>query len=141
MPGDHVAYIDGPIVVFKKITPTISRRMLNWIGVSRHSWINTDKSLFQYINHGCEPNVAQISARKVIAIKSIKKNTELLMDYSLTEAEESWQIGPCNCGTKSCRSSIQSIISLPNRTFAKYKPYIPKKFQQVYLAAQQSKMD
>lgn len=130
--GDHVAYIDGPIVVYRKFTPAISKGMLNWIGVSKYSWINTNKSLFRFINHSCDPNVAQISARKVIAVKDIPAGTELHMDYSLTEAEPDWKIGPCTCGSKNCRGYILSIDKLPPNFFRKHKDHIPKVFKAIY---------
>jgi len=84
---DFIAYIDGPIHVIREYTPTLSKQTLNWIGASKYSWINTDKSVFRFINHSCDPNVAQITQRKVVAIKDIQAGEELTMDYSLTEAE------------------------------------------------------
>lgn len=132
--GDHVVYIDGPVVVFKKFTPAISKRMLNWIGVSRYGWIDTSNSLFRFINHSCKPNVALVSKRKVIALKNIEANSEITMDYSLTEAEPGWSIQGCTCGSTECRKVIGPINTLPKKIYLKYLPYIPKKFQKIYTA-------
>ncbi|MEM9336304.1 MAG: SET domain-containing protein-lysine N-methyltransferase [Patescibacteria group bacterium] len=126
-----VAYIHGPIHVFRTFTPEISEKMLDWIGVGRFSWIDTTNSPFRYINHSCEPNVAQISKRKVIAIKDISEGEELTMDYSLTEAEPGWGF-PCNCKTKTCRKNIGPIFDLPIAHVRKMKPYIPKPFLKIY---------
>ncbi len=126
-----IDYIHGDVHVFKKITPFISKKMLNWIGVGRHSWIDTSKSKFRFINHSCDPNVAIVTKRKVIAIKNLTPGTELLMDYSLTEAEDGWSI-TCNCNTKNCRKVIGPIQTIPKQVFQKYKKYIPKNFIRIY---------
>lgn len=111
--------------------------MMNWIGVGKYSWINTDKSLFRFINHSCDPNVAQVKKRKVIALRDIPADSELTMDYSLTEAEPDWEIGPCNCGSKSCRIKVSAISKLPVSVFNKHKNHIPEKFQKIYYTSQQ----
>ncbi len=133
--NDFISYIDGPIFVIRKYTPNLSKETLNWIGVGRFSWINTDASQYRFINHSCDPNAAQITNRKVIAIKDIPADTELTIDYSLTESEEDWKIENCTCGTASCRKKIQAIMKLPKGVFNQKKRYIPKKFQSIYLSA------
>lgn len=130
--GDFIAYIDGPIVVTKNNPRIISPEADNWIGVGRYSWINTNKSIFRFINHSCEPNVAQVSKRKVVAIKDISANSEILIDYSLTEAEEGWTIERCSCKSKSCRKKIGPIFSLNKNVYRKKSTYIPKKFKELY---------
>lgn len=130
--GDFIAYIDGPVQVIREHTPTLSKQTLNWIGVSKYSWINTDKSVFRYINHSCEPNVAQITKRKVVAIKDIPAGEELTMDYSLTEAEEDWEIADCKCDSNLCRGKVVSIMKLPRKVFERKEQYIPEKFKSVY---------
>lgn len=129
--GELIDYVHGDIHVFKDISSDISEMMLDWIGVGRHSWIDTSDSMFRFINHSCDPNVAIVTKRKVIAIKNIPANTEITMDYSLTEAEEDWYID-CDCGAKQCRRKIGPISSIPRRTFNKYKQYIPKNFIRIY---------
>ena len=130
--NDTIAYIQGPIHVFRKFTPVVSKQMLNWIGVGKYSWINTDKSEFRFINHSCEPNTALISKRKVVAVQKIQAGEELTMDYSLTEAEPNWKIANCSCGTESCRGSILPIMKLSKKVYLKSKKIIPKNFQKIY---------
>lgn len=130
--GGFVAYIHGPIVSFKTLTPTISKNILDWIGVGRHSWIDTSTSPFRFINHSCDPNTVIVGQRKVIALKNIEKEEELTMDYSLTDAEEGWGLKQCFCGAKTCRHFIGPINTVPLNTYKKYLPYISKKFQKIY---------
>lgn len=132
--GDHVGYVHGTVKVFRQLTPTISKKILDWIGVGRHSWIDTSDSEFKFINHSCDPNVALVTKRKVIAIKEIGKHEEITMDYSLTEAEANWSI-KCNCQTKNCRKKIGPIQTLPKHVFNRYKHLIPPNFVKIYNVA------
>jgi len=131
--GQHVDYIHGPIVVFREFSPAISKRMLNWVGVGRYSWIDTTNSLFRFINHSCKPNVALITRRKVIALEDIQVGCEITMDYSLTEAEPGWSIDECSCGHNGCRNYIGPISTLPLKIYQKYLPNITARFRKVYV--------
>lgn len=129
--GEVVGYIHGPIVSFRAFTPTISKMMLNWIGASRYTWIDTSTSPFRFINHSCDPNVAIVTKRKVVAITDIPENTEIAMDYSLSESEPGWSI-QCTCKSPHCRKHIGPIQTIPESTYKKFKRYISKPFQNVY---------
>jgi hypothetical protein len=129
--GQRVGYVHGPIVVFRKFNPQISKKMINWIGVGRFSWIDTSNSPFRYINHSCDPNVAIVGKRTVIAIKNIEANDEITMDYSLTEAEPGWQI-TCDCKSSECRKIITPISKLPKKVFNKHIEHIPENFKRIY---------
>lgn len=131
-----VGYVHGPTHVIRHFTEDITKDTINWIGVGRYTWINTDNSLFRFINHSCKPNVAIVTKRKVIALTDIPANTEITMDYSLTEAQEDWEIEHCSCSAKGCRKRIQAIQFLPQHTFQKYYAYIPKNFVRLYKSTQ-----
>jgi SET domain-containing protein len=132
--GDFIAYIHGPIHVIRKYTPELSKNTVNWIGVGKFSWINTDKSQFRFINHSCDPNVAQVTKRKMVAIKDISAGEELSFDYSLTESEEGWMIKNCSCKSENCRGKIEAITTLPKSVYRKKEKYIPKNFKSLYLS-------
>lgn len=131
--GETIDYIHGPIVIVRKFSSALAKQSLDWIGVGRFSWINTKKSKFRYINHSCDPNVAIVTKRKVIAIKNINQDEELVMDYSFTEADKDWTLpGECKCGSIKCRKKIGPIFSLPSSVYKANKNNIPKNFQKVY---------
>lgn len=129
--GEIIGYIHGPIVSFRKFTPAISKSMLNWIGAGRYTWIDTTTSPFRFINHSCNPNVAIVTKRKVVALVDIPKNTEIVMDYSLSEAEPGWSI-QCTCNSEHCRKNIGPIQTIPESTYRRFKRHISKSFQKVY---------
>lgn len=103
---------------------------LNWVGFNKNEWIDPLKYCI-YFNHSCNPNAGIKGHVKFVALKDIKKDEEVVFDYSLNEADIFWSI-KCNCNSKQCRKVIKSIQFLPPKTFYKYKDYVPKYFQRVY---------
>lgn len=130
--GEKIGTISGDIHVFRDFTPEVSKKMVDWIGVGRYSWIDTTDSMFRLINHSCNPNVAIKGQRTVYALKDIPPKTELTMDYSLTEAEPGWNIPKCQCKSENCRQVIGPIDSLSKKDFKAVQKHIPKKFQKIY---------
>lgn len=130
--GDKIQIIPGPKV--KKVTKNEqdSQEIANWIGVSRHFWIDTRGTIFNFINHSCEPNAAIAGIRSLYALENIQKGSEIFIDYSMTDADPYWEI-KCKCGTKSCRKVIRAIYTVPTDVFKRHMPYIPRYFQRLYL--------
>lgn len=131
--NSRVGTIQGETVIVKAFTKKLSQESLNWIGIGRYSWINTKSSPFRYINHSCDPNTYILGKQTVIALKNIKPNEEITMDYSLTEADKGWSIESCTCGSVSCRKIIGSITSLSDSEFDKYFSLVPKNFKRIFL--------
>lgn len=131
--GERVGIIHGPIEVVHKFTGKLITESLNWIGVGRYSWINTDKSLFRYINHSCEPNVYIKGKRIVVALHDISSGDELTMDYSLTEPDPEYVMpGRCRCKSKGCRKVISAISSLNDEQYRRKKRYISETFKRIF---------
>jgi hypothetical protein len=58
-----------------------------------------------YFNHSCEPNIGFNSNDDYVAIKNIKKGSELLLDYSYLNTNPDYKI-TCLCKSKKCRKII-----------------------------------
>jgi|SRR3989344_75665 len=130
--GECVSLIKGKIVHHIVVDKKTSWAGPNWIGIDRHKWIVPD--IFSHINHSCDPNTGIKGSRTLVAFKNIRKNEEILIDYSTTEEDILWALSrKCRCGSKKCRKVIKSIQFLPKNTFNKYLPYIPEYFQKVYI--------
>lgn len=130
--GSLVGVIKGPIIVDRIVENQRLDDTFDWIGVGRYSWINTDKSIFKYINHACDPNTYIKGKRLVIALKDIAAGEEVTMDYSLTEAGEYTLPGGCRCKAKNCRKSVGPIYSLNRAEYNKRKHLVGEKFRRVY---------
>lgn len=131
--GQFIDYIHGPKVLIKNFDKRISRDTVNWIGASQYTWINTDNSVFRFINHSCNPSAAIKGERTVYAIRTINRDDEVTIDYSLNETEAGWSIPKCNCGSVNCRGKIGPIFTLSHDEFEKKKDIINSKFKNVYL--------
>ena len=73
--------------------------------------ISEDKHLYDvyfsgYFLHSCSPNISlDMDKMTVTALKDIKANTYLYMDYAETE-DHLFKQFPCSCGAKNCRGWV-----------------------------------
>lgn len=131
--GEIVSIIKGKIINWVVIDKKTSAFGPNWIGCGKNKWIDP-KPPFNYLNHSCNPNVGIKGSKIVVALKNIQKGEEILIDYSITEHDQLWQLEKkCKCGSKNCRKVIKSIQFLPKNVYNKYMPYVPSFFQKVYI--------
>ena len=129
--GEKILTIQAPIVRKKIKTPEESAEIMNWIGVGKDQWIVTDKTLFRFINHSCNPNAA-LKGKTLIALSNIEIGDEVTMDYSMTDADPYWMMR-CSCGSSNCRGEIKSIYSVPTTVFKNHFKYVSKPFQRIFI--------
>jgi len=131
--GEVIALIKGKILYRIVVDKKTSSSGPNWIGIGKNKWINP-KMYFDHINHSCNPNAGIKGSKTVVALRDIKMNEEITIDYSITEEDTLWRLPKkCQCGSKECRRIIRSIQFLPGRVFNSYLPYISKYFQRTYI--------
>lgn len=75
-----------------------------------------------YGNHSCDPNCG-IKEDKTFALKDIKKDEEIIVDYDTFEYD--WRMW-CKCGSPNCRKVLKGYKYLPKELKKKYKGYIQK---------------
>ena len=102
----------------------------DWIGFKKHNWIDPILP-YKHLNHSCNPNVAIKGHKTLVAIRNIKKNEEVAIDYSIIEADPRWYM-ICSCKDKKCRGTIKAIQKLPKKVYDKYMPLVSKHFQALY---------
>lgn len=87
------------------------RKIMGHIGIQVHDnfWIvPSDKREAQETgipNHSCNPNIGFDGSICYIAIRDIKKNEEILLDYAFMETE--FQPFECKCGSNNCRKIVK----------------------------------
>jgi hypothetical protein len=64
------------------------------------------------VNHSCRPNAGLRSDRILVALRDIRRDEEVLYDYSTTMAERRWTM-QCRCGESSCRRTVGDFRDLP----------------------------
>ena len=128
--GEIAFTVEGPVIKYS-VAPD-SKIGFKWLGLGKNTWmIPYRQNPWSSLRHSCEPNVGLSGTTDVVALKNIEAGDEITIDDSITEADPNWKV-TCTCGSKQCRKVIRSIQYLPEATFKKYYPYIPKLFQRVY---------
>lgn len=132
--GEVIFIIKGKKIPLKIKDTNDSALLPNAISLGKELWLDPFKeNPLTYLNHSCNPNSALKGSVSVVAIKPIKKNEQVTIDYSITEWDKYWKLDKvCKCGSKDCRKTIRSIHSLPLKIYSRYLPYIPKFLQREY---------
>ena len=130
--GERIQYIDGPLVKKTIRSKKESESIKNWIGVDKDTWIDTRKSPFRFINHSCFPNAAITGKKTLVALCDIKKDAEITIDYSMTDADPYWSFS-CACGAKACRKEVRAIYAVPTDVFKRHFKYVSRPFQRIYI--------
>ena len=77
-----------------------------------------------YFLHSCRPNVSlDMKNLRVTAIRNIKPNSYLYMDYAETE-EQLFKQFACGCGSRQCRGWITGYNQVPDELEPNYIDFI-----------------
>jgi len=135
---DKIIFITKGTIEKGSYNPEFYCKGPNWLAVAKNKWLSPFKNNpWRYINHSCNPNAGLKGKVTVVAMKDIKKDEQITIDYSITEDDPYWKMN-CNCGQKNCRKIIRSVRFLSPRLFKKYKKYIPKFLRNEYARANNS---
>ena len=94
----------------------------HYVQIDKNLYMGPSGGVDDFFNHSCNPNSGlKIEGKRVIlvAIKNIKKNKEIMWDYSTTMDEDDWELD-CTCGSKNCRKRIRDFKYLPKEIQQKY---------------------
>ena len=98
----------------------------HWLQVGYSEWIiSKPGSPGRYLNHSCNPNSGIRGKNTIIALKPLKKGTEVLIDYAMSETYPIWHM-TCKCGSKNCRDVIKPYQDLSVQRRKMYAQYISK---------------
>ena len=94
------------------------------IQLGKNKWLNpSTKELGYYVNHSCNPNARFKAPHYLAALRKIKSNEEITLDYSTLIDIPKWDMG-CACGEKNCRKVIKSYSKLPAKLKKKYRDIV-----------------
>jgi len=89
-----------------------------------------------YVNHSCEPNTGYGGELRWVALRNIAAGEEITHDYATlwTSDIQPYEVAPCLCGSKKCRSKFTAddwMIPELQKRYKKFWPdYIRKKMRQ-----------
>lgn len=106
--GEIVAIYTGK-VIDKKAHDALSPEFKHYtFGIGNNAFLAPysleDLDEDDYINHSCEPNIGIVGLNILVAMKDIRKDEELTIDYAMCDTQEEDMV--CLCGTKLCRKVI-----------------------------------
>jgi hypothetical protein len=128
--GEVLFCVEGPIIQYA--VQSDYRIGQNWLQIRENVWqIPPRGHVWNFINHSCEPNCGMKRGNAVVAMRDIRNDEELTIDYSTIEGGRRWHMH-CKCGLASCRKLIRSIQFLPRELFLRYRHYIPIYLQNIY---------
>ncbi len=135
--GETIFIAKGKKIYIDVRTKKQSSSYPNAIGIKKGWWLDPEPgNPLNYLNHSCAANVGIKGEVTFVALRDIKKDEHLTLDYSISENDPLWTLGRrCKCGSKKCRKIIRSIQSLPVTLYKKYLPFIPEIFQRSYKEA------
>jgi len=96
----------------------------------------TNKSIVQYMNHSCEPNIhPQKDGRKYLAMRDIQSGEEVVTNYAFFGFEfgQEKTIGgseqitldlTCHCGTAHCKGQLTGYNGLTDEEKERYKDFV-----------------
>lgn len=113
------------ILQLKGIIKTVPNKYSLQLGHERHLYPTSEGNekmhelVWPYLNHDCVPNAKiDLDKLRLIAVKDIKKNSEITFDYETTEWEMSNPF-QCKCKSDKCRGLIKGKkVNDYNRQYA-----------------------
>lgn len=80
------------------------------------------------LNHSCEPSCGIKNRTEVVAMRNLKKDEEITIDYAMIvpkyDEKKLKQNIVCKCGSKNCRGKFGSCNNLSKKLKKKYKGFI-----------------
>ena len=98
----------------------------NWLQVGYLEWIiPSPGSVGNYLNHSCDPTAGIKGRNTIVAMRPLKKDEEVTIDYALSEMYPLWHMR-CTCKSKNCRKVVKPYQDLSPQRQKKYVKYTSK---------------
>lgn len=114
--------------VFIVCGPIIKKPNIYTIPISFDLYLDPIPFLGKELNHSCEPNCGIKDRTRIVAMKNIKKDEEITIDYAMIILKYNPKLLKqnikCKCGNKNCRGEFGSYRKLSKELKKKYKGFI-----------------
>ncbi|MCX8194279.1 MAG: SET domain-containing protein-lysine N-methyltransferase, partial [Candidatus Pacearchaeota archaeon] len=117
--GSRVGIVAGLIIPDNE--NSYKKYNINYLHPINYNYVIVNQNITRYINHSCEPNCGLRNGIEIIALRNIKKDEEITIDYDTLEYD--WKM-KCNCKSKNCRKVIKGYKYLSEKLKNKYKGFI-----------------
>lgn len=120
--GEEIFEFKGNFFTFDQLPTPYNEVDDHYVQIGEDLYMGPSGGQDDFFNHSCNPNSGlKINNKKVflVAIKDIKKDEEIVWDYSTTMDEDEFEMN-CNCESKNCRKIIRDFKHLPEELKQKY---------------------
>jgi hypothetical protein len=121
--GEIILRRKGKVVHVDSIEDVPKQIQDHWFPVGKNEYLISEPPA-KYLNHSCNPNAGIKNNKDLVAMRDIKKDDEIVYDYSMVGIDE-WTM-ECHCGAKNCRGVIGKYKDLDRSTKLRYSKYVPK---------------
>lgn len=117
-------------IVFPFVGPIVKTPTVYTLPISKNLYIDPFpfNNIIRCICHSCDPNCGIVNRSLVMAMRDIKKDEEITIDYAMFvyeyKNEDIDENRVCKCGSKICRGKLGSYKTLPESIKRKYKGFI-----------------
>jgi uncharacterized protein len=105
----------------------VNKPTIYTIPIEKDKFID-DSNLGRYLCHSCNPNCGIKDKTKIVAMRDIKKDEEITIDYAMIvsryENEMTNENRICKCGEDNCRGELGEYSKLSSNLKKKYKGFI-----------------
>ena len=132
---DEIVYIKGGHIITKD--ELFSSSVINsYLPISDEYYLGAltpeeEEEIKLYNNHACNPNCGMRGEITFVAIKDIKKDEELTIDYAFIDNED--YTFECHCGATNCRGIVTGfdwkIKELQEQYFPYFAQYLKDKIK------------
>lgn len=132
---DEIVYIKGGHIITKD--ELFSSSVINsYLPLSDEYYLGAlkpedEEEIKLYNNHSCNPNCGMRGEITFVAIKNIKKDEELTIDYAFIDNED--YTFECHCGATNCRGIVTGfdwkIKELQKQYFPYFAQYLKDKIK------------
>ena len=116
--GEKICIMKGKKISAKQLDKVVKSGrniLVDPLQIADDRFINLTRP-YVLINHSCSPNAGIKKENVLFALRDIKKDEEILFDYSSV-----WLEGfVCKCESKNCRKYIGDFFTLPGSVQKKY---------------------
>lgn len=121
--NERIIRIVGKVVSARIVTGTGGTFADNCFRCGPETYLDPGEEAGAYLNHSCEPNAYIRKSNNQLflaAIRKIRRNEEIVIDYSTILGDDDIWTMRCNCGSTRCRKTIKHFGSLPSLLKARY---------------------
>lgn len=112
--------LNGRVVDLRELAYWQTESHYYWLQIGKLAWL-VPTPPGEFLNHSCMPNAAVIDLLKLVSIRDIAQDEEIVIDYDTIDWDEHADPIECRCGTPSCRKITRGYKFLPESVKASYK--------------------